>query len=99
MINCTTCGHCESLGFVCSMRLPFVDIKDIKSCSNYVPKPMTNGDRIRAMTDEELAWVFHIVAHCEDWGSCERCIFRSLDSCVEKDILEWLQQPVKGDAE
>ena len=36
--------------------------------SNYKPKPMTNADRIRAMTDEELA---EFLYDCSDHPSLE----------------------------
>ena len=57
--------------------------------SNWKPMPMTNADRIRAMTDEELA----------DWhASCpyidKECTMKGCVKCV----LEWLQQPEEGDA-
>ncbi len=32
--------------------------------SHYRPKPQTNADRIRAMTDEELAETFSEIADC-----------------------------------
>lgn len=59
-------------------------------------KPMTNGDRIRAMTDREIA----------EWLSCpavvegKRCFYPGprekmcLDCC-----FDWLREPVKEDAE
>lgn len=56
-------------------------------------QPMTNADRIRAMSDEELA---EFIGHhslcdriqgestwCEEHAVCENC------------LTEWLQQPVK----
>ena len=52
------------------------------------PKPMTNADRIRAMTDDELKKFLCSNTQCrvckyEGWGGCE--------------LLEWLQQPAEGD--
>lgn len=59
-------------------------------------KPMTNGDRIRAMTDREIA----------EWLSCpavvegKPCFYPGprekmcLDCC-----FDWLREPVKEDAE
>lgn len=61
-------------------------------------KPMTNADRIRAMTDEELAVEIHAYTmhyapwcdyHCENEGD-DGC-----DKCIEK----WLKQPVKEGAD
>ena len=48
-------------------------------CSHKVelPKPPTNADRIRAMTDEELAKLLC----CTGWRMIE-----------QKECLEWLQQ-------
>lgn len=65
-----------------------LDIKELA-------KTMTNGDRIRAMTDEELADNVNClgcpesqeIISCSKFGSCRDC------------WLGWLQQPVKEDAE
>ena len=53
-------------------------------------KPMTNADRIRAMTDEELADLFRyrgcppdrLTGKCVKVGVCEAC------------WVDWLKQPV-----
>lgn len=51
-------------------------------CSHKVepPKPPTNADRIRAMSDEELAKLLC----CTGWRMIE-----------QKECLEWLQQPAE----
>ncbi len=49
-------------------------------------KPMTNADRIRAMSDEELADVVKC-PHADNWDLCIRNCF----NCR----IKWLQQPVK----
>jgi hypothetical protein len=55
----------------------------------------TNADRIRAMSDEELAEVFGKLVHC---GGCPM-----RDSCKVDDLpcdnvmLEWLKQPAEGE--
>lgn len=60
--------------------------------------PMTNADKIRAMTDEELAnWVnFH--TDCENCPNrkCEDSYTTSPDSCV-KSLLAWLKSTVEVD--
>lgn len=51
--------------------------------SNYKPKPLTNADRIRAMTDEELAeWIDYSQGcfesqgkRCPKYGTCRDCWF------------------------
>ena len=50
------------------------------------PKPMTNADRIRNMSDEELAEWLHY--HYENY------VF-----ITESEVLEWLQAEVKEGAE
>lgn len=60
-------------------------MKDCVPCEAAVP--MTNADRIRSMTDEEMAGVIMCPhqtdeSHCCE-GNCFRCSF------------EWLQQPAK----
>lgn len=57
---------------------------------------LTNGDRIRSMSDEELAyWMTHL----HEDGHClnERCqIFQ--DKTCEECVIDWLKQPAKEDA-
>lgn len=59
-------------------------------------KPMTNGDRIRSMTDEELMKSFGHYTICgyiqekqNEWcetnGACGNC------------LLRWLKQPAEGE--
>lgn len=55
------------------------------------PKPMTNGDRIRRMTDEELAKFIAPLA------SCPHCYARrvNIEDCgydCKKAWLDWLKQ-------
>ena len=68
---------------------------------NYIPVP-TNADRIRAMSDEEL-----VVFLDEFSGRCLDCaedaknkscpIYKEEHYCRPQDIMEWLQQPMKGE--
>lgn len=60
-----TCGECANVtapgkGFpnhvYCLRLLLHMEKReDASRCRNFIPKPQTNADRIRAMTDEELA--------------------------------------------
>lgn len=51
-----------------------------------VGSDMTNSDRIRSMTDEELA---NLLAHKVD--ACHNCSNDSVDTCVDC-WLEWLKK-------
>ena len=54
---------------------------------------MTNADRIRAMSDEELAELIdRETDSCAPTGDCEK-MSRDCKACW----LEWLQQPVEED--
>ena len=56
-------------------------------------KPKTNADRIRAMSDEELAWEL-MLWRCE--AVARHHGISSVYPDTQKTILEWLQQPAKG---
>ena len=58
------------------------------------PKPMTNADRIRAMTDEELA---KFIPNWSYTDAC-KCVEKPYVDCnneCEKCVSEWLQQPAE----
>lgn len=55
------------------------------------PKPMTNGDRFRAMTDEELADSEFCEVICDD---IPRCLLGGVDTCRECRI-KWLGSPAE----
>lgn len=60
-------------------------------------RDMTNGEKIRAMTDEEL------VKFLIDFKVCEHCDYLSADVCIDamcEDVgrtclLEWVKRPVE----
>lgn len=68
-------------------------------CSTYrsfKPKPQTNADSIRQMSDEELADMF------VDIGECDRRCPAKLGDCIFSDSscrsawLDWLKSPVEA---
>lgn len=74
-------------------------ITDTPSCQSRVPT--TNADRIRAMSDEELAeYIFDLGNGSEYcYGHCvfqDNCTTRGLDNdtCI-KGVIDWLQQPAE----
>jgi hypothetical protein len=58
-------------------------------------KPQTNADRIRAMSDEELATTIHAISlgYKEEWCDyhCENKGDDGCDNCIKK----WLKQPAE----
>lgn len=57
--------------------------------------PMTNGDRIRAMSDEELAKMMTYGAGEFDCYECRRTEDEPCDMNCEERCLEWLKKPVE----
>lgn len=63
---------------------------------NYIPVP-TNADRIRAMSDEELAELMRSMMDCD---SCGNMFSFKCDGSYEycsSVCLKWLQQPAEED--
>lgn len=71
--------------------------------SKWKPLPLTNGDRIRAMTDEELAeWVVFQTGYRE--SACSEVTYYNIltgnddnREDAEKAMCTWLKQPVEED--
>ena len=76
--------------------------KDLLNALDSVKKPQTNADRIREMTDEELAKILNaFTAYFEECNrsvedtDCHDCELCELCSLGEGKAIEWLQKPVK----
>lgn len=67
------------------------------NCGAYAPKVVTNGDRIRAMSDAELAEL--IVKHkpVYSWDKVVREIWMRPNVTKIQAWVMWLQQPAKGE--
>ena len=79
-IGKTLCGEPEDTALGCVDRV--------------VGKPMTNADRIRAMSDEELALEL-MLWRCEAVARHHGISSEYPDT--QQTILEWLQQPAEED--
>ena len=68
----------------------------IEKCDRYKPDCQTNADRIRAMSDEELAKL--IVKHKPLYSWCKgvREIWMKPNVTKVQAWLEWLNQPADG---
>jgi len=64
-------------------------------------KPMTNADRIRAMSDEELAkWLLDVMSHkvaCFGEGAFKYTPCRNVEHDCMKCGVAWLKQPAEGE--
>ena len=78
-------------GRKCPMQVGYkVNECNHKDC-HYRTEPITNADRIRAMSDEELADVVANGVGCV--RKAPHCMDDDCTSCIRK----WLQQPAEGD--
>lgn len=70
--------------------------KTCPTCNGNGEVPITNADRIRAMSDEELAiWIETTATVCECCSKLDDCVAPpSCDKCVA-NITEWLKQPAE----
>lgn len=74
----------------CPMQVGYkVDECDYKDCT-YRTEPITNADRIRAMSDEELAKLLDYELGCQSTGDCAN-MSKDCKDCW----LDWLKQPVE----
>lgn len=90
-------GHFEKCKYAESCGYEFCPCEE---CIDFEAKVMTNADRIRSMTDEELARL--LIFWNDDWGRWETdagCIdaYDPMDSIEEaiKAEVEWLKQPAE----
>ena len=67
-----------------------------EGCGSY--RERTNADRIRAMSDEELAEFLNEIVvnhHIKIADECRRCPLFGAKPCDTEGLMDWLQQPVK----
>ena len=99
------CPKCNGRGFISGG-----DDKSIwsKTCDRWhgnctIDVPMTHGDLIRTMSDEELAkWISGGAMHSD--SACSYCEHNKKKTCTGREcqdvtdaeiIMKWLQQPVE----
>ena len=86
-----TCNICKYAGTP-SYKSP---CSECKGFSKYeYEKPQTNADRIRAMSDEELAEDICDVLMCAQCPAL--CLCNSTDGKAN-GLKKWLQQPAEGE--
>lgn len=106
MIKEVPCMDCDGKGFIAKFSEYSVWSERCPNCggTGIVKVPMTNADRIRAMSDEELAnemrkrsvsTICDIV--CQ--GGCEAIatLNKTGNEACREIIMKWLQQPAEED--
>lgn len=103
MIKEVPCMECDGKGFIAKFGEYSVWSERCPNCggTGTVKVPMTNADRIRAMSDEELAEQLVIAVNglqpCTLYYSIptERTFLTEAEAV--RITLEWLQQPAEED--
>ena len=100
MIKEVPCMECDGKGFIAKFGEYSVWSERCQNCggTGIVKVPVTNADRIRAMSDEELAILLCRIMDC---SICKRniqkdgeCDNYSADG-LSKAVLNWLQRPAE----
>ena len=83
------CSDCKNNGTqICSVCCSYQGYPD-----RWEPKPKTNADRIRAMSDEELADFLEKVADgCDSCPMLKECTYSDGEMSEEQVRLMWLKQ-------
>lgn len=86
-MKCSDCPEYE----ICSKKY---DLRKARThCKNSrTPKAFTNADKIRSMTDDELA---ELLERCEGEGYQDSSITPTNEYGYHMDMLEWLKQPAE----
>lgn len=77
----------------CEVKGDNLDIQMERDCRSFVQA--TNADRIRSMSDEQLAkWLCSIMtAECCD----QRCPARDICNLGDNGLVKWMKQPAEED--
>lgn len=98
--KCKNCGNnawCDGKSPITDICIEcrYVDVNGHQEPSNWKPQAMTNADRIRSMTDEELAEFI-----CSKLKGCIMTTCPGEELCNGTDgkangLKKWLQQPAE----
>lgn len=101
-----TCEKCRGTGYVNGGDENSAWSKICEDCHGigFSVVPKTNADRLRAMSDEELAKILNAFteyfSECNrsaDEVDCKDCELNNLCQLHEGKAIEWLQQPAEGE--
>lgn len=91
-----SCGKCRFLegakiiGFCVKQGMPLCP-SELPSCSKFEQRVVTNGDRVRQMSNEELAEIISNV-DCKICPACMTCFKEENETCFD-GMLTWLNAP------
>ncbi|HAG12392.1 MAG TPA: hypothetical protein DCG49_00840 [Ruminococcus sp.] len=94
--TCIRCGRIIPEGqHICLHCGDYDDQQRFKS--DALPIVRTNGDRIRAMSDSELANMLSSIWICHHFDSCEKCPLAEAENCRADGMKQWLRSEVRNE--
>lgn len=100
MIKEVPCMDCDGKGFIAKFSEYSMWSERCPNCggTGIVKVPMTNAERIRAMSDEELAKFLCEFRSCDSDGyPCSGCKAERYCYAGHTGMEDWLQQPAEED--
>ena len=100
MIKEVPCMDCDGKGFIAKFSEYSMWSERCPNCggTGIVKVPMTNADRIRAMSDEELAKFLCNFRSCDSSKHpCNGCKAEPHCHTGHNGMIDWLQQPAEED--
>ena len=97
------CPDCGGHGFIMGSTDRSIWSRSCDRChmTGYIQVPITNADRIRAMSDEDLTDIIYDLhmegTFCTNKKECEEKLNNDslTDEMCKKCLLEWLRKPVE----
>ena len=93
------CLDCRGQGFISKFNEKSAWLERCPNCggTGVITVVVTNADRIRAMSDEELAVFLESKRGCPTDDDCEYGVYATPKNCI-KHWATWLQSPTEEDA-
>lgn len=91
--GCYGCVHADWDADGCTCKLDGLNVWNAaKGCKYRKEKAVTNGDKIRAMSDEELAEWLDSVIGCCSLNDCSLCRMNGACDDVPISMIKWLKK-------
>lgn len=89
--TCGECQHCAAKTEIATCEKAGIVTGNVPACDKFAPKPMTNGDKIRAMSNEELS--------CYLSRQIQSAILlqTKIDVDYERKLQDWLNAPAESE--
>ena len=70
---------------------------EVQTFHPQIPPVRTNGDKIRAMSDSELANMLSSIWICHHFDYCEKCPLAEAENCRADGVKQWLGSEVRNE--